>query len=271
MRAGEPQPSADRKASDRRRAQKTRRQGQSGPIGFGQVLAIAKRESAAKGTAQRGANQTPTDAQTPAGTIPSNPAPGGASTSNTGLVVSQNGFALSISPEGSDATNMSIASVDARVLNALSGISVSDGALRDLGEGAGSAADITDQVDRQAADGSMVVAQTDQQLLMTPERAVDTIADHAGDMDRMKDDSEFVLRLEPEHLGPLIIRISTRNGRIRAQLITANDQATAALASGQTSLRDKLAALGFAVADVEVRRRDTQDEVEIRGRFGLDA
>jgi flagellar hook-length control protein FliK len=169
-----------------------------------------------------------------------------------------------------DPTSMSVAAVEMRVMNALAGNTTGEAASRALGESAATVADAASSSGAEAADATMQAMQAEQQSLMTPERALDTIADHAGDMDKMQDDSEFVLRLEPEHLGPLIIRISTRNGRIRAQLITANDQATTALASGQLGLQDRLAALGFAVADVEVRRRDAHDDAEIRRRFGND-
>ena len=48
--------------------------------------------------------------------------------------------------------------------------------------------------------------------------------------------SEIRLQLNPEHLGPLVIRMRLDGGRLRADLVATNPEAAAALEGGMTTL-----------------------------------
>ena len=87
---------------------------------------------------------------------------------------------------------------------------------------------------------------------MTPQQALRTVLDEASKLDLERASKELHIELEPAHLGPIIVRISVERGRIRTELSAREENAATALRSGRTELRDRLAALGFASAEVTV-------------------
>jgi flagellar hook-length control protein FliK len=89
------------------------------------------------------------------------------------------------------------------------------------------------------------------------------IEDVARSMDRDQGSRELLIRLEPEHLGPLAVKLTVDQRGIRARIATRTDGAAAALASGQEGLRQRLLGLGYASARVEVEQDDQAFE-EIR-------
>lgn len=254
LRAHETHGTADQR-SPKSGKTKMRRGSHGGPLGFRQMLDLARKQHGGRGASQDGATQQAAQTvrahhgtRAEEATQQCEPKPES----------TQSLLGLGEPTPGS----MTVRAVDAEVRGALAGsISETQSAIA-LGEGSTLTTDAF----------LPQLQQTDQvQQLMTPQLALSTIADQASMLNRQEDLSEFVLRLEPEHLGPLIIRMRTKDGRLTAELITSNDAATAQLASGSAALRDRLARLGFGSAKVDVRRRQQDDQELIERVFGRDA
>jgi flagellar hook-length control protein FliK len=92
---------------------------------------------------------------------------------------------------------------------------------------------------------------------VTPERAMELIQDVTREMEGASGVRELHLELEPEHLGPLVASIMIDRGRITVRMRTKQADAATTLARGADTLRDRLAALGFAQARVQVEQDST--------------
>jgi flagellar hook-length control protein FliK len=103
-------------------------------------------------------------------------------------------------------------------------------------------------------------------MLMTPRAALKFVATSAGTMTEAS--REIQISLDPEHLGPVIIRLRVENGkhgrRIKATLVTRESDAAKALSSGNRSLEHALAKLGFSEADVEISHSPEEFEGELQ-------
>ncbi len=71
---------------------------------------------------------------------------------------------------------------------------------------------------------------------------------------------QFMLRLSPEHLGPLSIRLTLRNGAIGVDLTTATPEARKALESALPQLRASLGEAGLRLERLDVSLRENGDE-----------
>lgn len=87
---------------------------------------------------------------------------------------------------------------------------------------------------------------------MTPSTALDVVVDEARKLEIEQASKELVIELEPEHLGPLVVRITVDRGRIRADMRAREAQAVARLRSGQSKLQGRLEGIGFHSAEVTV-------------------
>jgi hypothetical protein len=111
-------------------------------------------------------------------------------------------------------------------------------------------------VDPNALDAASLANVADARELtqMHPAEAMQTIVDEARRMKLVADTRrELRIELEPAHLGPIVIRLMIDKNQIRTELSAREERAAAALAQGTEALRDKLAALGFASAEVVTR------------------
>ncbi|MEG0854274.1 MAG: flagellar hook-length control protein FliK [Angelakisella sp.] len=78
-----------------------------------------------------------------------------------------------------------------------------------------------------------------------------------------KGSNEFVLKLTPEGLGEITVKMTEAGGKISLSIITGNQQTQNALASEISSLRDALRPLG-----AEVQQVITQQEANLAQGFG---
>lgn len=95
---------------------------------------------------------------------------------------------------------------------------------------------------------------------ITPARAMELVEDVARSMNREQGVREIHIRLEPEHLGPLAVKLTVDQRGIRARIATRTDGAAAVLATGTAALRERLLRLGYPSAEVEVAHDDAAFE-----------
>lgn len=113
--------------------------------------------------------------------------------------------------------------------------------------------DTLPSIDAASAPGNSVPSAGPQQLgRMTPERALTAVLDEARKAEIAEACKELHIELDPVGLGPLLVRISVDQGRIRTELRAREAQAVARLQAGSNDLRERLARLGYAAADVTV-------------------
>lgn len=96
-------------------------------------------------------------------------------------------------------------------------------------------------------------AEAQDAMLMTPRAALRFIAASAAHQTEAL--RELRIRLDPEHLGPLVVRIRIERGTITATLIARQTAAMRALERDADLLRGALSRLGYRGAKVEIAHR----------------
>ncbi|WP_346354623.1 flagellar hook-length control protein FliK [Azotosporobacter soli] len=84
-----------------------------------------------------------------------------------------------------------------------------------------------------------------------PYQVVTQIVDQAK-LVTMKDSTQMVIRLNPEHLGEMTLRISVDNGNVSAAFHTDNQEVRHLLESSMPQLKQDLANQGFKVDSVDI-------------------
>lgn len=227
MKAHEPSDIGQRRGDDQRPARRLPRRTTHGPIGFGHVLQSARRS-------KRAANGVTSQADP--SLAPRHPAHGTCPAPNNTTV------------QTSGAAQLHQSFIDPSLLT---GSAPSNAAISTT-EPAGDA--------RTAMMHARDLAQAEQSNAtqrVTPERAMQLIADVASEMGGASGAREIRLELEPQHLGPLIVTLVVDRGRIRADLKTRRADAAEALESGREGLARRLEQLGFSSATVSVAQDET--------------
>lgn len=208
-----------RKGNDPKQRQRVPRRTASGPIGFGQVFGMVRRElGKGRGKGQHGA---------------SGEGAGDASQQQIARAQQRPGDIANVA--GATGANASSAlALDAQVVNSVS-------------TGSEPATSST------ATAGASDTTLSRSELAMTPQQAAHTVVDEARRMRLVADARrELHLELEPAHLGPIVVRIMVDRGTIRTEIRARKQRAANILASGSEALRERLAALGYASAEVIV-------------------
>lgn len=91
---------------------------------------------------------------------------------------------------------------------------------------------------------------------LSPGEAMDAVAEEARQLDMSSDARELHIELEPAHLGPIVVRLLVERGRIRTELVAREERAARLLASGSDALRERLVALGYTDAQVDVQHEE---------------
>ncbi|MBC7643995.1 MAG: flagellar hook-length control protein FliK, partial [Thermoleophilia bacterium] len=86
----------------------------------------------------------------------------------------------------------------------------------------------------------------------TPARANALIEDVAREMRGEHEGRELHLELDPAHLGPIVVKLVLKHGKLAASVITRDAEAKLELEARSDELHTRLSNLGFAAVDVSV-------------------
>jgi flagellar hook-length control protein FliK len=89
---------------------------------------------------------------------------------------------------------------------------------------------------------------------MTPAALIETVLDEATKLDIERASKELHVELEPEDLGPVVVRLRKGpDGTLDIGFTTRQGDAARVLDSGSELLRERLAAAGFPTVKIDVR------------------
>ncbi|MCU1693012.1 MAG: Flagellar hook-length control protein FliK, partial [Frankiales bacterium] len=71
--------------------------------------------------------------------------------------------------------------------------------------------------------------------------------------------ASLVVRLDPPELGPVVVRLTVRDGRVDVQLRTSEAVASVGLAAAGADVRSTLAQHGLDLSSFDVQQGDAQD------------
>ncbi len=243
---------------------RTPRRSEDRPIAFSQVMALTKRRRRKRNSAETAARHSSSQrtGSPRAGTTSSGspqaagqaPQHGNASSATPSMPGVPGGAAPSISTSGN--VQQAAARGSAGALDTLARTAASGGAT------APDQVDLQQRIAQAAVSAPLIsaahltAAQLADAPAMTTSQAADRIADEASTMSRQEDLRELVIRLEPEHLGPIEVTIEVHRGRITARIRAHRAEAAEILSRDGDKLRDRLAALGYSQAHVEIEQVD---------------
>lgn len=95
-------------------------------------------------------------------------------------------------------------------------------------------------------------------LHLSPSEALRHIADQAANSNRERSIKQLRIELEPEHLGPLVVKLRVEKGRIYAELNVRDPHALELLSTDDERLRKTLRDLGFSEAQVVIQQQNKE-------------
>ena len=105
--------------------------------------------------------------------------------------------------------------------------------------------------DTRCASNAQQQAQT-QPRQVSPERAMQLIADVTREMNGAAGARELHLELEPAHLGPIVASIMVQRGKVSVRITAREAAAARRLDADSGELRNRLAGLGYTETHVDI-------------------